>query len=85
MFTKEPPSGDFLFIGVPQVNYGSGVISVVGNAILGANGPHDTGLSYRLNGGAGSIVEQQQRSGSARPSIGRSRRQTRRRVLGRSV
>jgi hypothetical protein len=56
MFTKEPPSGDFLFIGVPQVNYGSGVISVVGNAILGANGPHDTGLSYRLNGGAGPEV-----------------------------
>ena len=53
MFTKEPSSGDFVFIGVPQVNYGSGVINVVGNTILGANGRHDTGLSYLLNGGTG--------------------------------
>ena len=44
MFTKEPPSGDFVFIGVPQVNYGTGVINVVGNTILGANGRRDTGL-----------------------------------------
>jgi hypothetical protein len=53
MFTKEPPSGDFVFIGVPQVNYGTAVINVVGNTILGANGRHDTGLSYLLNGGVG--------------------------------
>jgi hypothetical protein len=53
MFTREPPSGDFVFIGVPQVNYGSGVINVVGNTILGANGRYDTGLSYLLNGGTG--------------------------------
>jgi len=53
MFTKEPPSGDFVFIGVPQVNYGTGVMNVVGNTILGANGRHDTGLSYLLNGGNG--------------------------------
>jgi hypothetical protein len=53
MFTKEPPSGDFVFIGVPQVNYGTGVINAVGNTILGANGRHDTGLSYLLNGGVG--------------------------------
>jgi hypothetical protein len=53
MFTKEPPSGDFVFVGVPQVNYGTGVINVVGNTILGANSRHDTGLSYLLNGGVG--------------------------------
>ena len=53
MFTKEPPAGDFVFIGVPQVNYGTGVINVVGNTILGANGRHDTGLSYLVNGGTG--------------------------------
>jgi hypothetical protein len=53
MFTKEPASGDFVFIGVPQVNYGTGVINVVCNTILGANGRHDTGLSYLLNGGVG--------------------------------
>jgi hypothetical protein len=53
MFTKEPPSGDFVFIGVPRVNYGTGVMNVVGNTILGAKGRHDTGLSYLLNGGTG--------------------------------
>jgi hypothetical protein len=53
MFTKEPPAGDFVFIGVPQVNYGTGVINVVGNTILGANGRHETGLSYLVNGGTG--------------------------------
>jgi hypothetical protein len=53
MFSKEPPSGDFVFMGVPQVNYGTGVINVVGNTILGANGQHDTGLSYLLSGGTG--------------------------------
>jgi hypothetical protein len=53
MFIKEPPSGDFVFVGVPQVNYETGVINVVGNTILGANGRRDTGLSYLLNGGVG--------------------------------
>jgi Right handed beta helix region len=53
MFTTEPTSGEFVFIGVPQVNYGAGVINVVGNTILGANGRHDTGLSYLLSGGTG--------------------------------
>jgi hypothetical protein len=53
MFTKEPPTGEFVFIGVPQVNYGTGLINVVGNTILGANGRHDTGLSYLVNGGTG--------------------------------
>ncbi|MGA3091941.1 MAG: right-handed parallel beta-helix repeat-containing protein [Terriglobales bacterium] len=51
MFAKEPANGDYVFIGVPQVNYGAGIINVVGNTILGANGRHDTGLSYLLNGG----------------------------------
>jgi hypothetical protein len=53
MFTKEPPSGDFVFIGVPQVNYGTGVINVVDNTIIGANSRRDTGLSDLLNGGTG--------------------------------
>ena len=53
MFGKEPPSGDFVFIGFPQVNYGTGVMNVAGNTILGANGRHDTGLSYLLKGGLG--------------------------------
>jgi len=53
MFTKEPPSGDFVFIGIPQVNYGTGVMNVVGNTIVGANGRRDIGLSYLVNGGTG--------------------------------
>jgi hypothetical protein len=53
MFVKEPSSGDFVFIGIPQVNYGTGIVNVIGNTILGTNGRHDTGLSYQINGGAG--------------------------------
>jgi len=53
MFTTEPSSGDFVFIGVPVVNYGSGIANVVGNTVVGANGDRDTGLSYQINGGAG--------------------------------
>jgi hypothetical protein len=53
MFTKEPESGEFVFIGVPQVNYGTGMVNVEGNAILGSGGARDTGLSYQINGGVG--------------------------------
>jgi hypothetical protein len=53
MFTKEPSSSDFVFIGVPQVNYGTSLLTVSGNAVLGSNGKHDTGLSYQINGGKG--------------------------------
>jgi hypothetical protein len=53
MFQKEPPSGNFDFIAIPQVDYGIGIVNVVDNVILGVNGQHDTGLSYQINGGAG--------------------------------
>jgi hypothetical protein len=53
MFTKEPESGEFVFIGIPQVNYGTGIVNVEGNAILGSGGPRDIGLSYQINGGVG--------------------------------
>jgi hypothetical protein len=53
MFAQEPASSNFVFIGVPQVNYGTGIVNVVNNTILGANGPQDIGLSYRINGGSG--------------------------------
>ncbi len=52
----EPSSGNFVYIGIPQVNYGTGVINVVDNVIRGANGSHDTGLSYQKGGGAGLLV-----------------------------
>ncbi len=52
-FNGEPASGNFVYIGVPQVNYSIGVLNVVDNVIRGANGKHDTGLAYQLGGGQG--------------------------------
>jgi len=52
----EPSSGNFVYIGIPQVNYGTGTINVVDNIIRGANGSHDTGLSYEKGGGVGLLV-----------------------------
>jgi hypothetical protein len=51
MLTEEPPTAHFIYIGVPQVNYGSGQINVVDNSIRGAGQTADTGLDYQLNGG----------------------------------
>jgi len=53
MYVKEEPPAKYIYIGVPQVNYGTGQINVVGNVILGAGTPADTGLDYQLNGGDG--------------------------------
>jgi len=53
MLQKEPSSGRFVYIGVPQVNYGTGELNVVGNTIRGAGQRADTGLEYQLNGGNG--------------------------------
>jgi hypothetical protein len=53
LFPKEPSSGNFVFIGIPQVNYGTGVVNVIGNTVQGTGGPNEIGLSYQINGGAG--------------------------------
>jgi len=53
MFTKEPASASFVYIGVPQVNYGTGQINVADNTIRGAGQRADMGLSYQLSGGNG--------------------------------
>lgn len=53
MFAKEEPPAKYIYIGVPQVNYGTGEINVAGNAIRGAGQLADTGLDYQLNGGNG--------------------------------
>lgn len=53
MFNKEPATGEFVYIAVPQVNYGTGVVNVVDNTVLGAGSSRDTGLSYEVNGGNG--------------------------------
>ena len=52
MFNGEPGAGSLIFIGVPTVNYGAGEVSVTGNAIYGQGGTAETGLSYKLGGGA---------------------------------
>jgi hypothetical protein len=44
-------TGKFIYIGIPQVNSGTGVLSVVNNVIRGANGENDTGLSYQAGRG----------------------------------
>lgn len=50
-FNGEPASGSFVYVGIIQVNYGTGVVSVVNNIINGASGVRDTALSYQLGGG----------------------------------
>lgn len=55
-FNGEPSTGNFVYIGVPQVNYSTGVLNVVDNVIRGANGPHDTGLSYQIGNGQGLLL-----------------------------
>lgn len=51
-FDNESGNGTYIYIGIPQVNYGTGVANVVDNAIYGANGGHDIGLSYQLGNGS---------------------------------
>ena len=45
--------GRFIYVGVPQVNYGAGMLNVVNNVIRGAGGPQDVGLSYQAGKGDG--------------------------------
>ncbi len=53
MFNTEPSTGNFVYIGIPQVNYDIGQVGVVGNTILGSGSARDIGLSYQLGAGAG--------------------------------
>jgi hypothetical protein len=53
MLQTESGAGTFVYIAVPQVNYGTGEINVVNNTIRGAGTDADTGLLYKLNGGVG--------------------------------
>ena len=50
MFATEKSSGTFIYIGVPWVNYGAGILNVLDNVIVGANTSNDTGLSYQATG-----------------------------------
>jgi Right handed beta helix region len=45
------PDSTYRYIGISQVNYGSGVVSVTGNAIRGAGTASGTGLYYAVGQG----------------------------------
>jgi parallel beta-helix repeat protein len=46
--SSQPAAGIFRFIGIPQVNYGTGVINVIGNVMRGSNTAADnTALYFR--------------------------------------
>jgi parallel beta-helix repeat protein len=47
------PTGAFVYVGVPKVSSGTGVLNVVNNVIRGAGTPRDTGLSYEAGVAAG--------------------------------
>jgi hypothetical protein len=49
-------AGRFVYIGVPQVNSGTGMLNVVNNVVRGAGGDRDTGLSYQIGKGEGLMV-----------------------------
>jgi parallel beta-helix repeat protein len=53
MYAPESPASEYVYIGVPAVNYGTGEVAVNGNVIFGAGGSKDIGLSYEVNGGQG--------------------------------
>ena len=55
MFATEK-SGTFIYIGIPYVNSGVGILNVLDNVIVGANTSNDTGLSY-LPGGWTILVQ----------------------------
>jgi hypothetical protein len=46
--TAKDMTGKFVYIGIPQVNSGTGVLNVVNNIVRGAGGERDTGLSYQV-------------------------------------
>jgi len=54
--TPEPGNNTFIYIGLTQVNYGTGVVNVVDNAIRGIANINNIGLSYQLGGGVGLVV-----------------------------
>jgi hypothetical protein len=53
---EKAKEGIFVYLAVPQVNYGTGMISVVGNAIRGRGGEREIGLWYAAGRGAGLSV-----------------------------
>jgi len=42
-------SSRFIYVGIPQVNYGVGMINVVGNAIRGSNSSADSRFTSNLS------------------------------------
>ncbi|MBO0862015.1 MAG: right-handed parallel beta-helix repeat-containing protein [Chloracidobacterium sp.] len=48
---SQPATGTFRFIGIPRVNYGTGVVNVTGNVVRGVNQAADNTALY-YNGGS---------------------------------
>ena len=55
-FGAKSEAGKYVYVGIPQVNYGAGVVNVVNNVIRGAGMAGDTGLSYQAGGGESLLV-----------------------------
>lgn len=51
----DAPTGTLVYIGVQNVNYGTGAVNVVDNIIIGASGANTTGIS--LNAGNGNSLQ----------------------------
>jgi len=51
-----PPTGSFVYLGLDGVNYGTGYVTVVGNALDGKGTSRETGLSYQKGNGLGLSV-----------------------------
>lgn len=70
--------GSYVFIAIPQVNYGTGVANVTGNVIRGRNAGREIGLWYAVDPGAGLSVLS---SGNHEQSVNTSRLVDERAVL----
>jgi hypothetical protein len=54
---SEPASGTWIYIGVPSVSSGIGILNVVDNVVVGANTNNDIGLSYLAGSGLTMLVQ----------------------------
>ena len=52
-FGTRDETGRFVYIGIPKVNRGVGVVNVVNNVIRGAGKESDIGLDYQVGDGEG--------------------------------
>ena len=65
------PESTYRYIGISKVNYGTGIVSVTGNAIRGGSSPQGTGLYYARGSGDRLMVSS---TGNIVADIGKIRR-----------